>query len=295
MNRIINKKIYGNNKMKPTIHFILPGGGVKGCFQAGFLYHLFKYFPKEFSLYQLDGCSVGALNGFAVCGGNIEELKRIWDTISCRNDIFESQSIIPIWNSIKTLYKGFYYNGVYYNNLQKKINNYEMNKINEMDKFNCVCVNIKTGICEYKNGLNEKIREYVYASSNPWIVASPVTIEDDVYTDGALLETYPIEYIEKSTADLIVIVGYDEEHFEKCEFDESENIMMYLSRLIDICRNNNKNLEKTKEKIKKHKNIILIDSPMKVNVLYFDKEIIEEGFNMGMQASAKFVLQYLNK
>ena len=28
-------------KKFPSIHFFLPGGGVKGCFQAGFLYQLF--------------------------------------------------------------------------------------------------------------------------------------------------------------------------------------------------------------------------------------------------------------
>ena len=67
--------------MKPTIHFILPGGGVKGCFQAGFLHHLFTYFPNKFNLYQVDGCSVGALNGYALCGENIEQLKTIWNKI----------------------------------------------------------------------------------------------------------------------------------------------------------------------------------------------------------------------
>ena len=35
---------------KNKIHFILPGGGVKGCFQAGFMYHLCKYFPNKFEL-----------------------------------------------------------------------------------------------------------------------------------------------------------------------------------------------------------------------------------------------------
>ena len=277
---------------KPSIHFILPGGGVKCCFQAGFLYHLFTYFPNKFTTFQVDGCSVGALNGYALCGGNIEQLKTIWNQIECRNDIFQYQSIIPIWNSLKTIYKAFYQSGVYHNNLKKIINDYEQKEKNNLKKFNCVCTNIQTGLSEYKNGENEKIRQYVYASSNPWIVASPVKIEDDIYTDGALLETYPIRYIEESKADLIVIVGYDEEHFEKSEFENNDNMILYLSRLIDICRNTNINLEKTKEIIKSE-NIVLIDSPMKVDVLCFEKEIIKEGFNLGMEMAAKFVINYL--
>ena len=48
---------------KPSIHFILPAGGVKGCFQFGFMYQLKKNFSHLFDIYQIDGTSVGALNG----------------------------------------------------------------------------------------------------------------------------------------------------------------------------------------------------------------------------------------
>ena len=276
-----------------SIHFILPGGGVKGCFQAGFLYHLFKFFPKDFTVYQVDGCSVGALNGFAICGGNIDRLKTIWENIDCMNDIFSCQSNIPIWNGLKTLYKAFYQSGIYCNNLKQIITNYEYKEPNHMNHFNCVCTNIQTGLCEYKKGTNENINQYVYASSNPWIVAAPVSIEEDVYTDGALLETYPIKYITESQADLIVIVGYDEQHFQKSEFEETHNMIYYLARLIDICRNNNTNIEQTKEIITHNKNLVLIESPMKVDTLCFEKEVIQEGFNLGMKTAAKFVLSYL--
>ncbi len=275
------------------IHFILPGGGVKGCFQAGFMYHLFKYFPNDFELYQLDGCSVGALNGLAICGGKIDHLKTIWENIHSMNDIFSYQSNIPIWNSLKTIYKTFYYNGIYKNNLKHTIRQYEILEKNNLDKFNCVVTNIETGICEYINGLNPKIKDYVIASSNPWIVASPIAIDNYLYTDGALLQTYPIKYINDSTADLTVIVGYDETHFSKCKEHETNNIIYYLARLIDICRNNNRNIKKTKQWLENNEDLILINSPMKIDTLCFEKEVIQEGFNLGMQAAAKFVLTYL--
>ena len=42
------------NKL-PKIHFILPGGGVRGAFQAGFLYKLRKIYGDKFEIARIDG------------------------------------------------------------------------------------------------------------------------------------------------------------------------------------------------------------------------------------------------
>ena len=280
------------NSEKPSIHFVLPGGGVKGCFQAGFMYHLCKYFPDSFSLYQIDGCSVGALNSFAIASNNVDGLKETWDNISCMDDVFGYQSKIPIWNGIKTLYNAYYHKGIYRNNLKKVINRYDIPNENNLHKFNCVVSNLRTGTFEYKNGTNPKIRDYVLASSNPWIVSAPIKVEEQIYTDGALLQTYPIEYFKDSPADLKIIVGYDEQHFEKYS-NEGNNMLFYIARIIDICRNSNENIKITEQLLEEQKDIILINSPMKIDTLTFDKTIIKDGFNMGMQAASKFVINYL--
>ena len=44
--KLIDTKLIDNTKQLKLIHFILPGGGVKGCFQAGFMYHLFNFLNK---------------------------------------------------------------------------------------------------------------------------------------------------------------------------------------------------------------------------------------------------------
>ena len=49
--------------MKKKIHLILPGGGAKGVFQAGFLYRLHKKYNDKFVINYIDSTSVGALNG----------------------------------------------------------------------------------------------------------------------------------------------------------------------------------------------------------------------------------------
>ena len=58
--------------MVKTIHFILPGGGVRGSFQAGFLYELFTKHKEAFEIYKIDGTSVGSINGIASLLGEFD-------------------------------------------------------------------------------------------------------------------------------------------------------------------------------------------------------------------------------
>ena len=75
----------------PKIHFILPGGGVRGAFQAGFMYNLFKKYDDQFEIARIDGTSVGSLNGFAIMNKKYENLK-IWLNINNINDLFSNWS-----------------------------------------------------------------------------------------------------------------------------------------------------------------------------------------------------------
>ena len=90
----------------PTIHFILPGGGVNGAFQAGFIYHLVNKYYNYYKLYQVDCTSVGSLNGLALISDNlfISKLKDIWFTIDNIFDIFGEISTIPIINKFLMIY-----------------------------------------------------------------------------------------------------------------------------------------------------------------------------------------------
>ena len=137
-----------------------------------------------------------------------------------------------------------------------------------------------------------KIKEYVAASGTPWIISSPVEIDNNIYTDGGLLQLYPIEYVDESTADLKVIVGYDDAHFYKYA-EEGDNVLYYLARIIDICRINNLNMKYIK-KVSQQKNVVLIDNPIKVDFLKFEPNIIKDGFCLGEAAAVKFALNYFN-
>jgi len=274
--------------MKKTIHFILPGGGVKGCFQAGFLYRLFKTYGKYFEIYKIDGSSVGSLNGLAVSSGNILSLKEIWTNITSMKDLFTIGGSPGLQNII-SFYNGFFKKGFYENHkLREMIEKNTIQETNTMETFHCVVTNIEKAEAEYINGKNKKIMDYVVASATPWILAPPVVINKQTFTDGALLQTYPIKHIPESKADIKLIVGYDLTQFQK-QGKCGENMIYYLARIIDICRLNNHNLKEIQNLINQG-DVINIINPVNVDFIRFDNDIIKTGFLLGEFAAVQFAL-----
>jgi predicted acylesterase/phospholipase RssA len=107
-----------------------------------------------------------------------------------------------------------------------------------------------------------------HASAAPWIVTNPVNIEGDLYTDGGLLETYPIKYVNKCQADITVIVGFDQEHFSFIP-QKNGNLLQYLANLIDIGRFNSINSILTKQLIENDSGVIAIANPMHITFIDF--------------------------
>ena len=195
MNNINTKN---NLYKKPRIHFILPAGGMKGCFQCGFLYRLKKRYSLLYDLYQIEGTSVGALNGYAYVKNKLDYIKEIWLNIKGRDDFFSNLSKVPLFNYIVTGYNAIFGYGIYSNHKLENLikmkdckneNDVENctveNDIEDIYKYNCAVMNINLGETEYINGGNENIEKYVLASSSPWIISRPTLIDQSYYTDGA--------------------------------------------------------------------------------------------------------------
>ena len=184
------------------IHFILPGGGVRGAFQAGFLYQLFTKYRDTFEIARIDGTSVGSLNGFLVLN-NIEELKNIWLNINSINDLFINWSDQYMIGPLTSMYHGFHNNGLFSN--EKIMDNLKLHSQDTWpsytdeykNKYSCVVTDMHCASTKYIQGDNEHIIEYITASASPWIISNPVEINGIPYTDGCLLETYPIKHIHK--------------------------------------------------------------------------------------------------
>ena len=283
---------------KPTIHFILPGGGVRGAFQAGFLYTLFTKYKDFFEISRIDGTSVGSINGIAVMAGEYDILKKMWFNINCLNDLFNNWYDYNLMGRWISYYKGFFRNGLYSNNkLRRMLTNHIENSWKNIDndfknKYSCAVVNVNNATSEYINGENPKIFEYITASASPWIVSNPIIINNEIYTDGGLLETYPIKNIDKCNADLTIIVGYDQEHIHFKKANNS-NLLEYLATLIDIARYNSDNIQKMRLLIDNDK-IIKLVNPMNISFIEFNKENIQYGFIQGSEFADSFYSTYLN-
>lgn len=281
-------------KNKKTIHFILPGGGVRGSFQAGFIYQLRKKYSDYFDIYRVDGTSVGALNGMALLLEEPEDIKTIWFSIKSIETIFNPWGNKPIWGRMKTAYCGFYNKSVYQNDGLRSIvyDNFKNVRNHLLEKYNCVVSNIYTGEYEYKNGKHELIRDFIVASASPWIVAPPVEVENHLYIDGGLLQTYPTEYVEKSKADIKLLVGLDTTHTNKIGM-AGQNMLTFLARLIDISRLNHNNIKELPKNLTNH-GVIHVENPLDYPFLEFSHERIIQGFDLGVEAAELFASKYLN-
>lgn len=281
----------------PNIHFILPGGGVRGAFQAGFIYQMFTEYRKYFTIARIDGTSVGALNGYAAINNNVSKLRDIWLNIESLNDLFSSWSDSYLFPGYLSYYHGFYKGGLFSNDKLKTLvessSSTDWSSIDKdyKDKYSCTVVNIGSGKCKYIMGCDENIINYITASASPWVVTNPVKIDGDMYSDGSLLETYPVKFIHKCKADITVIVGYDQEHFSFVSRDNG-NILTYLANLIDISRFNSVNTCKLKEIIK-DESVVALANPMTVLFTDFSKEAISDGFNSGMDFANTFFNTYI--
>ena len=281
----------------PSIHFILPAGGVRGAFQAGFIYEMFTKYKKLFTIARVDGTSVGALNGFAVINDNVEFLSEIWNNITSINDLFSSWSESYIFNEYLSYYHGFYKGGLYSNEKLRSMienasrKNWDSYDNEYKDKYSCAVVNTGSAKSKYVKGSDKNIIDYITASASPWVVSNPVNIDDEMYADGGLLETYPIKFIDKCNADITVVVGYDQEHFSFIK-RENDNILTYLANLIDISRFNSVNTHKLKEIIKQD-NVVALANPMSILFTEFSKEAITDGFNSGKEFANTFINTYV--
>ena len=61
-----------------TLGVCLPGGGAKGAFQAGVLESLYNRGIKKYDAYAC--ISIGAINGYYLCTGNVDKMKKVWIT-----------------------------------------------------------------------------------------------------------------------------------------------------------------------------------------------------------------------
>ena len=287
---------------KKKIHFILPSGGIKGSFQAGFIHRLLTKYNNLFEIYQIDGSSCGALNGLSMCCNDPNIIIQTWKKIKKLDDIFPPASDVYF---LKKKLAAFYsINSLGFSNntkIKKIINDNKANIINNLlPKFNCCTVNIDTGEEEYINGSNDKIYDYTLASASPWILTPPIKINNNYYTDGALFNRDPIQNIDKSDADLILVIGSNRND-DTTKDKYGTNLLEYCNRLIILASNEQNKINRrylyTLEK--NNNNVVVIDKKGKGEItdpnLNNIDSLINDNLKLGEKEADKFAIKYLIK
>ena len=277
---------------KKRIHFILPGGGVNGAFQAGFLYRLFKDCYDKIIIDRIDGISVGALNGLAIILEDIEFIKSIWYYIEDRDTIFNSHNTnSEIW------YKGSIYDSLGLRNLIYLHKDFIKNE--EIEKYNCVVHNCNTQSYEYINGTRTNLLEFIIASASPPLISPYLKIDDIFYADGCIDQIYPIDYVTKNDVRTVnekyntdvsnspnkinIVVGY---------YDSND---YYLFNIYKTFKKNIYNNNTDIKKLIDNNDIITINNPCFYNLIDFSRENIDNGFKLGEEVAIEFYNKHILK
>jgi len=263
---------------KKHIHFILPGGGVNGAFQAGFLYRLFKDCRPYIHIERIDGISVGALNGIAMILEDPELIKTIWYSIENRSHIFDKHDTHRDVFSQKSMYNSRGLRSIIETHVplvQKDL----------LAKFNCVVHNKTTKDYEYINGTHSSIWDYVIASASPPVISPPCKIGECRYSDGGVDIVYPVDYVsvggDDETPVMNLIVGYYEES-RYYFFKIYKKFKKSIEDNMDVTR-----------KLVNDNHIKVVYNTCRFNIIDFQREVIDYAFKLGEERAVAFYLEHI--
>ncbi|MHB1952781.1 MAG: patatin-like phospholipase family protein [Sulfobacillus sp.] len=274
---------------KKRLHLVLPGGGIRGAAQAGFLYSLEEY-SDFYEVVRIDGVSAGAINGYAVACGRRELLRDFWLSIDGMHRVFPPVCG-GLFSQMRTLLNGFSRKGLFHNGgLQRMLADCSPSgDPGRLERFNCVVTDLQRGEPTYINGTSPELREYVLASASPWIVVPPQEIGGRLFTDGGLLENFPLKYVGSIEADIVLIVGYDP-IYEDLPFKTGDNIFTLVQGIIDVARR--KHYQEVTQTVLSHPEWVRIPNVIQTDFLNFDQEIIKQGFLLGQNQAREFCRKY---
>ena len=279
---------------------ILSSGSVKACIFIGGLTELNKVFPLHNFKY-MTGCSAGSiLITLLNIGYTLNELKEVLLNIDF--DFFQEFKLKNFFNNcgfdsgnkIENLLKAFFLN----KNISVDITFNELYiKTNMTLTLNTV--NITKGIVEYNNYINSPNMSVLLAlrmSMNIPVIYPPISYNDNLYVDGALLDPYPINYIKNTRKIGFVIYDIEEYNFMNniggSFINDDDNSFNYIFKMMRILYTNylkNKYKKNDKNSIYFHTNSFNIT--FKLEKDYKEKLILYGNKKVKLYFKKKYKLQ----
>lgn len=172
----------------------LSGGGSKGAYQVGAIQALLEAGHQWDSIY---GISVGALNAAWLAMSPPEEqaanhagLRAIWDGVKTSRDIYEPWAPLKL-NYLASLWKGSLNSGKPLRGLVEKF--FDLQKVRGTGvKLSVGCCSLSTSRYQAFDQTNDKIMEYVLASSHLPVVFEPLEVDGELWIDGGVRHQIPI-------------------------------------------------------------------------------------------------------
>lgn len=285
---------------------VLSGGGNKGAFEAGAVYHLIQTQNYHFDIFS--GTSVGALNaGYLAQGGNlreqgdgIETLKERWLSIRGNRDIFSFRLI----NIFKMLWGGALYQPV---GLQEIIESLIIPERLKAGKPLLIpCVALEDGELFLADSRRDEDRNemarFLLASASMPVYFPPVQIRGKHWVDGGLRNITPLNAVlSEWPNEIVVVTTYPvtpslEPVFPK--FSRVKNIMAVIHRVIDILTaeiasgdlqvaqkiaGQNRRVLQNRIRL----TIVAPDAPLEDHCLEFSPKLLQKYFTMGIRAAQK--------
>jgi predicted patatin/cPLA2 family phospholipase len=280
---------------KQKIRIILPGGGVRGCFQLGVLHKFLE--SKKFMIDKVFGTSIGAILAPFVACESITTIKTYFDNITCITDVIQPHQIFGINMTSKFMLGLFVF---------LKMGAYKSIKIidfikNSLSKQQMMIAQQKCHVVAYDilNHTNtwfsgESLFEGIRCSSALFVAIPPIKYNNTLYTDGGITEQYPLDYIlEKHDTDPFDGLYY----FIDCSTRKSlptpkpSNIFVFIWQL--LCTPSNRLCEFELDKMKKvfgNKLVIIRpETDILLNALDCDHDRMKQTFDNGYELASHFL------
>ena len=187
---------------------VLSGGGSKGAYQVGALLALTEAGKTWDSVH---GISVGALNAAWIAMHKPEELRDsmsglldIWNNVKTNDDIYKAWFPWKL-KYIFSMWKGSLHTGDPLRQIVKKFWNTDKALASGV-KLTVGCCSLTTTQYHSFSQDNDKIMEYILASSHLPIVFEPLEIDGELWTDGGLRHQIPIMEALKEDPDEIDVI-----------------------------------------------------------------------------------------
>lgn len=197
----------------------LAGGGSKGLIHAGAL----QFFEEnKIKFHSLSGTSAGSIvSGLYSCGKKPYEILDFFSTTK----MFSTKHL-------GLSYKGFIKTNTLRSEFEEIIGNPSIENLDT--KLQIVATNMLDGTEKIFDKGN--LIDAILASSAYPGVFTPMKIDGVIYSDGGMVNNFPIDLIKNDTD---IKVGIDFPKFEKLKEKDLSNMFEILTRSFDIIRNMN--------------------------------------------------------